>query len=206
MGAASSIAANVQLAPARELIADGVLLSEIDNFISLCGGPGKLEGLTTTEVCELHVKRLTNDSQLSFCEKLRVEKHHAVGPPKVFISHAWKYFFLDVVNALKYHLRESLDIYVWFDLFSNNQHKAIALDFTWWSETFKTAIQQLGKTIMVFSPWHNAIPLTRAWCIFEMYATAATSSVFEIAMLPSDQNDFMDSLLEDAGETVLPIR
>jgi hypothetical protein len=48
---------------------------------------------------------------------------------KVFISHAWKYQFLDVISAIQ----NSFDpeTIVWFDLFSNNQTIAQNLDYNW---------------------------------------------------------------------------
>ena len=42
-----------------------------------------------------------------------------------------------VVDALEYHFREQPDIVIWFDLFSNNQHKTVDLDLDWWCNTFK---------------------------------------------------------------------
>jgi len=74
---------------------------------------------------------------------------------------------------------------IWFDLFSNNQHKAIDLDFDYWSTTFQSAIQSFGHTVMVFAPWDDPIPLTRAWCLWELYCTVQTSSRFDIAMTTS---------------------
>jgi hypothetical protein len=72
-----------------------------------------------------------------------------VNAATVFISHAWKYTFLDVIDALVNHFQSTPDIIIWFDLFSNNQHKAIDLDFHWWCNTFKSAIQAFGHTVMV---------------------------------------------------------
>jgi len=82
---------------------------------------------------------------------LESQHHPAVGIATVFISHAWKYLFLDVMCALEYHFRDQPDIIIWFDLFSNNQHKAVDLDFDWWCNTFKSAIQQFGHTVMVLT-------------------------------------------------------
>ena len=44
---------------------DGVKLSFIEEFFTVCGGRDKLEGLTTTEVCEQHIKRLTMSTKSS---------------------------------------------------------------------------------------------------------------------------------------------
>lgn len=161
---------------------DGISLSYMNEFIGICGGRPQLEGLTTTEINERFVKPMTISYHSSLCDMLKVQGHVAVGVALVFISHAWKYLFLDVVDALMYHFRDTPSTIIWFDLFSNNQHKAVDLDFHWWSTTFKSAIQQFGYTVMVFAPWHDPIPLTRGWCLFELYCTIVTRSKFEVAM------------------------
>jgi len=171
----------------------GVRLCYLNDFISQCGGREVLEGLTTTEVCERFVKPLTEKTQSSYCDLLHHINHPSVGEAKVFISHAWKFQFLDVVDSLVNHFKDNNDnsdniieinkeIIIWFDLFSNNQHKAVDLDFNYWSTTFKEAIEKFGRTVMVLSPWNDPVPLTRAWCLWELYCTVITNSTFEIAM------------------------
>ena len=173
----------------------GVKISHVDDFFEVCGGRDKLEGLTTKEVCEQFIKPMTEHHECSYCDLLRLSNNPGVGVATVFVSHAWKYQFLNVVSALQLHLREESDKIVWFDLFSNNQHKASVLPYEWWSSTFKSAIQKFGHTIMVLSPWNNPIPYTRAWCIFEAYCTSITNSKFEIAMGSHDRDQFVNDIL-----------
>jgi tetratricopeptide (TPR) repeat protein len=175
----------------------GVRLSFLNLFLEECGGRSALEDLTTTEVCERFIKPVTESSESSYCDFLRELKHEAVGEATVFISHAWKYKFLDVVDSLSHHFLQTPDVVVWFDLFSNNQHKAIELDFSYWANTFQSAIQSFGHTVMVLAPWDNPIPLTRAWCLWELYCTAQTQSKFEVAMTGSARMHFIDDILED---------
>ena len=35
---------------------------------------------------------------------------------------------------------------------------------------FVRAIKEMGRVVMVLSPWDNPIALTRAWCLIELYA------------------------------------
>jgi len=180
----------------------GVRLSYYAQFVEECGGRDALQGLTTTEVCDTFVKPATARLQASYCDLLAWQDHGAVGMASVFISHAWKYVFLDVVDALLYHFRDEPGIVVWFDLFSNNQHKAVDLDFFWWSNTFKSAIEQFGRTVMVLAPWHDPIPLTRGWCLFELYCTADTGSVFEVAMSRENQRQFFEDMTREGLDAV----
>lgn len=176
---------------------EGISLSGILEFVEICGGPAIFELLTTTEVCESYLKPLTFLKKESYCDVLKNKNSSFVGTASVFISHAWKFEFLHVLEALEYHFKDTPDIILWFDLFSNNQHSAPDLDFNWWSTTFKSAIQQFGHTVLILHPWSDPIPLTRAWCLFEIYCTASTNSRFEVAMSKGDRASFVKSILKN---------
>lgn len=202
MGGGASVSSSVQ----EELPFDpkafprlGVRLSFLSLFLLDCGGREQLAGLTTTEVCERYVKPVTAVTQSSYVELLRHCKHEAVAEAQVFISHAWKYTFLDVADALLEHFQgEDSDIVIWFDLFSNNQHKAVDLDFDYWANTFQEAIKEFGRTVMVFAPWNNPVPLTRAWCLWELYCTVLTNAKFEVAMTVSAKQQFLEDVSSSA--------
>lgn len=181
----------------------GIKASYLKEFIEEIGGREKLIGKTTTDVCTEFLKPLTEKSQSSLCDLLRHMKHEAFGKKaEVFISHAWRYDFLDVVDALLYHFRDQPDTVIWFDLVSNNQHKATTLDYDWWQTTFKSAIADFQHTVMVLSPWHDPIPYTRAWCIFEAYCSASTNCKFEIAMCEKEQTQFLKDIDGNVDETI----
>ena len=180
----------------------GVRLSYYNEFISNFGGRAAFEGLSTNDVCEKYIKPTTAPYQSSFCELLQHVEHPAVGPAQVFISHAWKYRFLDVCDALLEHFQTQPDIIVWFDLFVVNQHKTSTLPFDWWTTTFQSAIRQFGHTVMVLSPWQDPIPLTRAWCLWELYSAIITDCKFEIAFSQQDELQFIEDIGRDPLGTV----
>ena len=187
----------------------GVQLSYLKEFCQMCQDKNRTEEatkaweeMTTDDVCKFFVKPMTEPDQSSLCEYLESKAHPAVQEAEVFISHAWKYTFVNVVNAIFYHFRDKPDIIIWFDLFSNNQHKAISKPFEFWQNTFKNAIKKMGYTVMVLNPWNNPIPYTRAWCVFEAYATADTNSTFEIAMSEADQKQFIEDMEGDPQEVL----
>eukprot|EP01041_Mallomonas_annulata_P011541 gene11541-24142_t len=182
----------------------GVRLSVFREFIKECGGELFVESLSTTEVCDRFLKPLTFADGASYCDYYRRYGSNSdnVNDASVFISHAWKYNFMEVVTTLELHFQSTPDIYIWFDLFSNNQHAGPSLDFHWWSTTFKSAIEQFHYTVMVLSPWHDPIPLTRAWCLFELYCTAETKSLFEIAISSNEKSLFLTSMAKE-GSTAL---
>jgi len=80
---------------------EGIKLSSLDFFIAECGGRSELEGLTTTDVNNMYQKPLTIHMKSSYCDFLKTQNSNSVGEAKVFISHAWKYKFLEVLDALQ---------------------------------------------------------------------------------------------------------
>jgi hypothetical protein len=153
-----------------------------------------MENAVTSDICEKFIKPMTAPYQSSFCEYLLCTEPSRVGVGKVFISHAWKQKFLEVVEALQRYFVDCPDIMIWFDLFSNNQHKAPGRNFHWWSNTFKIAISEFGQTVMVFAPWNDPIPLTRAWCIWELYCTIETNCRFGIATSSIGEEQFIKNI------------
>jgi len=157
--------------------------------------------MTTTDVCSILLKPIVTAEKSSYVDYLVKHKDPAVvSKAQVFISHAWKYKFNSLVNALRNHFKDQPDIFIWFDLFSNNQIEAPNLDFHWWSGTFRKAIEDFGYVVMVCSPWKDPIPFTRAWCLFEMYIAKITNSKFEVAMSEEDKADFMQTIKSDSSQ------
>lgn len=188
----------------------GVRLSYLGEFIKACGGRSQLEGLSTTEVCQRFIVPWTEATQTSFCEWLQWQEHPAIAPANIFISHAWECCFLDVMAAIVEHMKQGSainrkkentandDPIIWFCLFCNNQHKLDELDFEWFHKTFQSAVADIGHTVMVMSPWDDPRPFTRAWCIWEAYASATNKDVlFEIAMSESDRLKFINDVTKD---------
>ena len=184
----------------------GITIEGIFDFIDTCGGKQALEGLTTTEVCEKFVKEMTKENLSSYCDMKLSSKNSQVKRATVFISHAWKYKFLNVLDALQEHFpANAVDsngetFVLWFDLFSNNQHGLDAPPpFEWWCDTFMNAIKTLGRVVMIMEPWENPIPLTRVWCLWEVYCASNTESVFEVAMSKSESKRFRTIIRTDYG-------
>ena len=191
----------VEEAEDGELSKIGIKLSYIlKEFIPMkCGGKNALKGLSTGQVCEQFIKPITAEFQSSYCEYINSTTNttttqrqhgHSVGDAdvdgsivrkaEVFISHAHQCEFLTVIDALDWHFcnaassstnNDDEDPYIWLDIFCINQHRPTDWTFEWLSNTFKSTIQDFGRTVMVMSPWNDPLPFTRAWCIFEVYCT-----------------------------------
>ena len=158
-------------------------------FISQCGGEATLAGLTTDEICRLFLLPLTDKDKCSYCDLLSKTNDEFVGPANIFVSHAWRGEFLEVVAAIRTFVsprKAESDFILWFDLFSNNQHIAVFKPFEWWQTTFRSAIAHFGHTLLVMAPWRRPVALSRAWCLFEIYSTVITGSLLHVAIIPSE--------------------
>eukprot|EP01041_Mallomonas_annulata_P009722 gene9722-20216_t len=179
----------------------GITFEGVEDFIIACGGKEILLGKSTTEVCENYLKPMTKSSEKSYCDHLLLQgkgTHLHIKSANIFVSHAWKYEFLSVIDALKTILQPEDNSVIWFDLFTNCQHGLQQPPpFEWWCETFMTAIQDIGRTVMVMAPWSDPITLTRSWCLWEIYCTAKTNSKFDIAMSSIQQKNFESAICND---------
>ena len=131
---------------------DGITLKGIRNFISSHGGeqafasalsdysrknglpPGK-----TSDICDVFLKPATVDQQESCCVAFKTDPTRSghIDQATAFVSHAWGHEFLDVVAALEaFEAKQPTPTVFWFDIFSNNQHKAPNREFTWWQTVF----------------------------------------------------------------------
>ncbi|XRB17491.1 EF-hand domain-containing protein [Pseudoscourfieldia marina] len=159
------------------------------------------ELMTTNDVCFGIVKPATEQVKTSYAEMLSDTEPHEVQDATVFVSHAWKYTFVNVVDALS-NVYENA--YVWFDVFTVNQHASLQVPSDWWFTTFKEAVASIGHTVLVLMPWDDPIPLTRAWCIWEILSTIDDSKAkLEICLPAVEQKAFADFLVEEGSGKVI---
>lgn len=126
-----------------------------------------------------------------------------VGESTVFVSHAWMYNFKLVMDVILAHLDDrGGDGYVWFDMFTNSQHDTSNRPYEWWQNTFKTSIGVIGQVLLIMMPWNNPIPMTRAWCLFEVLCAIEEETALSIGM-PEDQQDALVTSLSTGDSLVL---
>ena len=190
----------VKLDVFSDLSRSGVRVSYFKHFIRECKGREALQGKTTGEVMKLYVKPDTEKTRLSWCDHLASSKdgRNFVSTAEVFLSHAWAYPFLEVVDAVERHfLNSGKDPFIWFDVFSVSQHKSQSRDFHWWQSTFFNAVGAMGHVLMVMHPWDDPTTLKRAWCIFEAYSCEATQSKFSVAITAAESNRLVTEICKD---------
>lgn len=176
---------------------DGITLKVIEDFIESHGGTESFRGLSTSHVCNSIFKPMLNQKEIrkSWCDVLKDGGSADVGKATVFVSHAWNYKFLDVIDVLReFAAKAPTRVVFWFDLFSNNQFDTSARPFEWWCGTFRNAIKDLGHTLLVLTPWRHPVALTRAWCLFEIFTSIVTKANIDVVLTSADETDLIDVL------------
>lgn len=91
--------------------------------------------MSTEDVCNAIIKPATLDGRCSYAELLQQDGDSAqryLGQATVFVSHAWKYKFLDLVDTVEdYEQEEDPGAFFWIDFIPNNQHTATSHAYEW---------------------------------------------------------------------------
>ena len=139
------------------------------------------------------------------------------GPANAFVSHAWRYRFLkDLVAAIKAWRKRQprnsiVNLFLWVDIFVVNQHidppkiqntEEEERNFKTFSDGFQVALQDIGRAIIVLSPWNRPEWMFRIWCLFEFYIMEMFHIQYEFVMPPEQESSFVHSL-EEEGNTFL---
>ena len=126
---------------------------------------------------------------------------HLVGKADYFVSYAWKGEFGATMNALTKHFEGKPVPFVWMDVAMVDQHSAatIDLDFEDWSKTFKESLQQIGKALLVLTPGHEPIAITRSWCCFEWVCIKQANIPFEYCVNPTDVEQLLEFMESGMG-------
>jgi tetratricopeptide (TPR) repeat protein len=184
----------------------GITLKGIHVFLAASGGREAFVGKTTSAVCAEMVLPATSASRLSYCAQ-RADHADEVGTATVFVSHAWGYEFLAVLDALDaWEGKQSAgelaaaaggatsrpSTVFWFDIFCNPQHGTAEKPFEWWAGCFRDNIQRIGHTLLVLD-WEDRKPLSRVWCVWELACTVGKT--LEVIMGPKEVEKFERDLL-----------
>ena len=142
---------------------------------------------------------------MAYCDILlrNPDTRNQVGTPTVFVSHAWQFSFASVIAALRTFVAElpkgSPQPFFWVDVLCVDEHTTQTAPLEWWRTTFREAIGNIGRTLMVLSPWEKPLPLTRAWCLWELYCTVASGAHFEVCLGPMERDRFDAAVMSSAS-------
>ena len=143
-----------------------------------------------------YVKRLAAPFKCSLLNLMQGVLGITCQQATVFVSHAWRYnnsrFFSCVCD-----LESTEDAHFWIDALTVNQFHS-QHGFDWWSTTFQDCIAKIQKTVLILFPYSNPIPLTRAWCLFEIFCTDRAGIEFDVAMDKAEVTAFHAALSDNS--------
>ncbi|EGD78576.1 mbre TPR repeat protein [Salpingoeca rosetta] len=193
-------------------LTDGVSVAAIKAFLADLKKkfPSKYTEMTTADACKQLVVPRTQQDNCAYVDLLRKQSPKRVGKATVFVSHAWRYKIADVLNVLLEFAKEqarkedSKPVFFWFDLFMNNQNANVTANLPqeWWSTTFKESIANIGRVLLVLMPWRDPVPLTRAWCLWEIFCGISNEGTEVNIRLPKSEEKALEDAIQDEYEAV----
>jgi tetratricopeptide (TPR) repeat protein len=178
----------------------GISLAGFGALIAAHGGREALAGKSTDWLKTNVVLPATAATESSYLAQLLVGESPHVREATAFVSHWYGEEFLLVVDAIA--AWEGKDAtragtFYYFDLLTVNQHGQDAVvPFETLRHEFGESVRAIGRTLLVLR-WANPVPLTRAWCVFEMGTTLAVEAPLEVIMPPGDAAAFLEALQTD---------
>jgi len=124
-----------------------------------------------------------------------------LGRCNVFISHAWQYDFGNLVSAIQKftesHANEQF--YFFLDYLAVNQYTPLN-DLS----NLQRMITMCNWFLLVLMPWSAPIPLTRAWCVYEI-ATALHKGIAPTVIMPQEQADLFLQAISGNPEACMEV-
>jgi hypothetical protein len=120
----------------------------------------------------MYVRPRTSHRSNSLVDELAAcgETAHHVGQATWFVSHVWGNPFLDTLDAILLFFEDRADAStakLWIDIFVTPQNISLGpkapLPSSWYMNTFKSCIAQIGSLLLVVDSVDNPTPLQRAW-------------------------------------------
>ena len=173
----------------------GVRLSIVTDLVLKHARPG----MTTKQFTDEVVKPMTADKGCALADHLARKDPTALKPvADVFISLAWSYVLEDLLRAVAAQCKaEGLDpsrTYVWLDMVVVNQHQTEELPESYFYDTFREAVRSIGRMYFVAMPWEQPTPLTRSWCLFELYSSVVAEAELVVVVDGGEKARFVETL------------
>jgi len=175
---------------------------------------------TIGDVCDFVVIPMVLEQQCIFLDLDILDPEIDVGTQfeGAFISQARSCRFQDLLTALNaYYSNKSGNgsipkcTFVWLDLFCANQplltgdssEDIIKQRCALLSEGFHIAIECFEECLFFFDSWIDPAPLTRAWCIWEIYGAIQSRKPMKLIFVPENETiNFVAVLCNDHKKIV----
>ena len=93
-------------------------------------------------------------------------------------------------------------VYTWISPLSEDQYGASDFKKEEWANIFEKRLHDIGHLVLLFSPWDDAAPLGRIWCLWELFVSSISDNVAITVQLPPPDEDALTSALVDSTISV----
>jgi tetratricopeptide (TPR) repeat protein len=180
-----------------------------DEWVEVFSQPPVTMTHVKTGIVVPEIKRIMNRDGIksgSYANMVIVKQSpDQVGVPTDFVSHAWRNSFSKFVAALEAEAKSrgsQTTRFYWNDVFVEDQVSADEKPEDYFFNAFKMAVATINRTILVLDPLKNPIPLTRAWCVWEIYSTVSTDGAELVVALPPSERATLEAVLQDEFEQI----
>lgn len=164
----------------------GVSYALLESFITSYNIPSHY---TTMQVVESVIKPMTATSRRSAWEAIFLcgdaKAGALLGRSNAMVSHSWGNSFVSLASILRKQEEVTEGAFFFLDIFSMNQHTLVdkctqdVCDRL--LEDLKMAVSFPGRMVMVLEPWSQPKPLSRCWCLYEVYLARSTQTKLDMA-------------------------
>ena len=189
----------------KKLPLRGFTLAYLSNFRATYAE--QLEGMTVMDVFTSIIKpQLQATGKVSWCEILAQQESSTQSEEdqqeaNCFVCYAHEYLFNDVVDALTSSLggengsvsiSVEQDCVLWMDIFCCDILDANEVrDAGWWASIYGNTIAAMSTMLLVMLPWENPYTLSRARCVYELFASEVKKCKLEVAMSNTEKQRFL---------------
>ena len=174
---------------------------------------------TTTHINLCIVKPRTKGTNACYAVSvIRPKRPDWVSIPTDFLSHAWRYNFKDLVHATKSEAEErdrhraneglrpiAHERFYWNDIFVEDQNSTESKPEGYFFTAFRDAVTSIGRTVLILMPLKEAIPFTRAWCVWEMFCSVQDQNVELCVALPPSEKIELERMLRSEFDKIIHI-
>lgn len=167
---------------------------------------------TTTEVGKW-VLDLTREKKTSFVQYLKNndETKAFVGIATNYVVHVHAFRFKeDTLDALSNYFEQNQDddVFVWLDIFSLDLHslQRHLRIYPWWDTKFQEDLKDFEAVIVVWKNWWELGPLSRTWCVWEIFAALQADRTVVVALPQREFLSLEADLIDHFSELVVNLK
>eukprot|EP00617_Octactis_speculum_P006894 CAMPEP_0185798886 /NCGR_PEP_ID=MMETSP1174-20130828/162387_1 /TAXON_ID=35687 /ORGANISM="Dictyocha speculum, Strain CCMP1381" /LENGTH=391 /DNA_ID=CAMNT_0028494413 /DNA_START=378 /DNA_END=1550 /DNA_ORIENTATION=+ len=133
-------------------------------------------------------------------------KVKAVGHPKAYVCHPWNAQLEDTLSAVEAFCETCMidieDYYIWIDVFCID-HNAPKMSEVNKARSILATMREV-ESMLCFCETMVDLPetFTRAWCLWEMYASLISGAKFEVVLTPGRKRELKHKLKHDFKSTL----